>query len=263
MTAPTRDLAALLDGPSVWHTIEVLEEVGSTNDVLADRAAAGVPAGLVIVADRQTAGRGRRGRPWEDVEPHRSLLVSALLDLPTRGASLVPLAAGVAVADAIRRGGAQARLKWPNDVLAPVDGEPRKCAGILVERHGRHLVVGMGINVDWRGVPREGERTSWGSVAEALESDVDRWVILTDTLRALEVWVRDLERDPVRLLATYRTRCTTLGEEVQVALPSGELLTGRAVDLTPDGALLVDTGRGRAVVAAGDVVHVRPVTEKP
>lgn len=260
MTAPTRDLAALLDGPSLWHTIEVLEEVGSTNDVLAERAASGTPAGLVVVADRQTAGRGRRGRPWEDVEPHRSLLVSALLDVPERGTTLVPLAAGVAVADAVRRSGGQARLKWPNDVLVPVDGELRKCAGVLVERHDRRLVVGMGINVDWRGVPRGGERTSWGSVAESLQADVDRWALLTDTLRALEAWVRDLALDPVRLLATYRTRCTTLGEEVEVALPSGERLTGQAVDLSPDGALLVDTAQGRAVVAAGDVVHVRPAT---
>lgn len=258
MTAPTRDLAALLEGPSLWHTIEVQEEVGSTNDLLAERAAAAAPAGLVVVADRQTAGRGRRGRTWEDVEAHRSLLVSALVDLPPRGATLVPLAAGMAVADAIRRRGAGARLKWPNDVLAPVDDELRKCAGILVERHDRHLVVGMGINVDWRGVPRDGERSSWGSVAEALQSDVDRWGLLTDILRALEAWVRDVAGDPVRLLAAYRTRCTTLDREVEVALPSGELLTGRAVDLAPDGALLVDTPSGRASVAAGDVVHVRP-----
>lgn len=257
MTAPTRDLAALLEGPSVWHTIEVLEEVGSTNDVLAERAAGAAPAGLVVVADRQTAGRGRRGRPWEDVEPHRSLLVSTLLDAPARGATLVPLAAGVAVADAIRRTGVGARLKWPNDVLAAVDGELRKCAGILVERHDRHLVVGMGVNVDWRGVPREGERTSWGSVAEALQGDVDRWGLLADVLRALEAWVRDVAGDPVRLLATYRARCTTLDRDVEVTLPSGELLTGRAVDVAPDGALLLDTPSGRATVAAGDVVHLR------
>lgn len=259
MTAPSPSLAALLRGPSLWHTIEVLDEVGSSNDVVAERAAAGTPAGLVVVAGRQTAGRGRRGRPWEDVDPARSLLTSALLDAPPRATTLVPLAAGVAVADAIRRQGVAAMLKWPNDVLVPVDGELRKAAGILVEQHADRVVVGMGVNVDWRGVPREGERTAWGSVAESLGSDVDRWELLTDVLRALEAWTRDLAGDPTRLLASYRTRCSTLGREVEVTVPSGDVAAGRAVDLTPEGALLVDTPRGRAMIAAGDVVHVRPM----
>lgn len=258
MSVPNPSLAALLRGPSPWHTVEVLDEVASTNDLVAERAAAGTPAGLVIVADRQTAGRGRRGRPWEDVEPGRSLLASALVEAPARGVTLVPLAAGVAVADAIRRLGVGAELKWPNDVLVPIEGELRKAAGILVEQHGRHVVVGIGVNVDWRGVPRDGERAAWGSVAEALGADVDRWELLTDVLRALGSWMRDLASDPVRLLASYRTRCATLGQDVEVAVPSGDRLVGRAVDLTADGALLVDTAAGRATIAAGDVEHVRP-----
>lgn len=258
MTAPTPALDALLRGPSPWHTIEHLPEVGSTNDLVAEQAVAGAPAGLVVVADRQTAGRGRRGRPWEDVEPARSLLCSVLLDAPALGATLVPLATGVAVADAVRRRGVRARLKWPNDVLVPVDGDLRKCAGILVEQHGDRLVVGIGVNVDWRGVPRDPERANWGSVAEAQGGDVDRWDLLADVLRALEAWVRDAAADPVRLLASYRTRCDTLGQQVRVTVPSGELVEGRACGLAADGALQVETATGRVTVAAGDVVHVRP-----
>lgn len=258
MSAPTPALEALLAGPSTWHTLEVLEEAGSTNDVVSQRAAAGVPAGLVVVADRQTAGRGRLGRPWEDHGAHRSLLVSMLVDAPPRHATLVPLAAGVAVADALRRRGARARLKWPNDVLVPVDGELRKSAGILVERHGERVVVGIGVNVDWRGVPRDPGRAAWGSVAEAVGRDVDRWELLADLLRALEAWLRDLHRDPVRLLASYRTRCATLGQQVRVTVPSGQLLEGTATDITTDGALRLRTRDGEVPVSAGDVVHVRP-----
>lgn len=259
MNAPTAALDALVDGPSLWHSVEVLDEVGSTNDVVAERAGSGTPAGLVVVADRQTAGRGRRGRAWEDVGAEGSLLVSTLLDTPPRHATLVPLAAGVAVADALRRRGVPARLKWPNDVLVPAADGLRKCAGILTEQHGRHLVVGMGVNVDWRGVARDGERAGWSSVAEALGADVDRWDLLADILRALEAWTRDLARDPVRLLASYRTRCATLGQQVEVSVPSGEVVEGRAVDLGQDGSLVVEGAAGPVTIAAGDVVHVRPV----
>lgn len=258
MTAPTPALAAMLSGPSMWHTIEALDETTSTNDVAAARSADGVPAGLVVTADRQTSGRGRLGRTWEDHGAHRSLLVSVLVDAPPRNVTLVPLAAGVALADALRRRGARAQLKWPNDVLLPAGDELRKCAGILVERHGDRIVVGMGLNVDWRGVPGDADRAGRISVAEVLDADVDRWEVLVDLLRALEAWLADLGRDPVRLLASYRTRCTTLGRAVRVTVPSGDAVEGVAIDVTGDGALRLRTDAGEVAVSAGDVAHVRP-----
>jgi BirA family transcriptional regulator, biotin operon repressor / biotin---[acetyl-CoA-carboxylase] ligase len=257
VTTPGPELAALLDGPSRWHTLEHHDEVTSTNDLVARAVSAGTPAGLVVTADRQTAGRGRRGRVWRDQPAGRSLAVSALVDAPTDHATLVPLAAGVAVADAYRRHGGRAVLKWPNDVLLPdASGAPAKAAGILVERHGGHIVVGMGLNLDWRGVERDDEAAAWTSLAEATGADVDRWRVLADLLRALDAWLADLAGDPERLLASYRSRCTTLGRQVRVTT-GGEAVVGEALAVADDGALEVGTSGGRVRVTVGDVVHVR------
>jgi BirA family transcriptional regulator, biotin operon repressor / biotin---[acetyl-CoA-carboxylase] ligase len=211
-----------------------------------------VPPGLVVVADRQTAGRGRRGRTWQDGPAGGSLLVSVVVPAGERNTTLLPLAAGVAVSDALRRAGAAALLKWPNDVL--LDG--RKCAGILAERHGDAVVIGIGVDVDWRGTDRTGEAGSWTSAAEHLGSEVDRWDVLVDLLRSLEAWVRDVPRDPTRLLASYATRCATLGQQVRVETATGAV-TGTATRVEPSGALLVRTEGGDVAVSSGEVVHLR------
>lgn len=252
-------VAAYVSGPSLWSGYEHHEEVGSTNDVALDLIRRGGPAGLVVVADRQTAGRGRAGRSWHDV-PGGSLLVSVATGVPASGVSLVPLAVGLAVSDAMRRHGVRAELKWPNDVLV----DDRKCAGILVESHDlrpdgpRCLIIGMGVDVDWRGVPREGEMTGWTSMAEEVGVDVDREGFLIDLLRALEAWLLDVPNDPTRLLAAYRVRCTTLGQQVRVRTVRAEAV-GTAVDLDSSGALILDTAEGRRSVVAGDVELMRPV----
>lgn len=254
-------VAALLDGPSPWHRVEHHGEVGSTNDVALERARDGVAPGLVVLADRQVAGRGRGGRAWEDRTSDRgvgSLLCSALVADPVRNGGLVPLAAGLAVGDAVRRQGGHPGLKWPNDVLL----DSRKCAGILVERHavegGAVLVVGVGINVDWRDVPRSGEAATWTSIAEVAGADVDRGDLLADLLRALATWLRSLPEDPLRLLATYRDACETVGCEVRVSFPDGDQLTGRALDLDREGRLVVESVQGPVAINAGDVEHLRP-----
>jgi BirA family biotin operon repressor/biotin-[acetyl-CoA-carboxylase] ligase len=257
-----RRLEAQLAGPSYWTRIEHLDETTSTNDVVGARARDGAGGGLVVVADRQTAGRGRLGRRWED-RPDGSLLVSFLVGVPPRGQTLVPLATGLAVADALRRHGVRGELKWPNDVLVTA-GEPpqaRKCAGILVERHddeavGAFLVIGVGVDLDWRGTDRGGGGAEWTSLAEVSGRDVDRWDVLADLLRALAAWLDDVPRDPTRLLAAYRVRCRTLGQRVRVATPGGEV-EGTASGLDPTGALLVDTADGRVTVTSGDVGYVR------
>jgi BirA family transcriptional regulator, biotin operon repressor / biotin---[acetyl-CoA-carboxylase] ligase len=260
-------VVAALAGPLGWHALEHLDEVDSTNDVALERARAGVPPGLVVVADHQRAGRGRGGRPWLDGPgDEASLLVSALVPVPSAHVSLVPLAAGLAAGDAIRRTGVRPRLKWPNDVLI----DERKCAGILVERHQlagdqspEVLVVGVGIDLDWRGVDRSGEAAAWTSLAEELAgsdeaagADVDRGDVLADLLRSMATWLRSVPTDPFRLLATYRDACVTIGREVEVGFPDGEQLIGRAVDLDPDGRLVVDTGGRTVALNAGDVRHL-------
>lgn len=260
MPAPNVRLQAVLDGPSPWLELTHLDETTSTNDEVVARTEARGHAGLVVVADRQTAGRGRRGRPWADHgsdRPEAALLVSVSVPAPSEHLTLVPLATGVAVVDALRRTGARASLKWPNDVLL----DERKCAGVLTEHHrlpqGAVVAIGVGIDLDWRGLDRPED--TWTSVAEATGDDVDRWDVLADLLRSLEAWLADLSHDPSRLLATYRARCATLGRNVRVEVP-GDAVEGRAADIDDDGALLVALPGGRgARITAGDVIHVRPV----
>ncbi|WP_052666132.1 biotin--[acetyl-CoA-carboxylase] ligase [Nitriliruptor alkaliphilus] len=267
-------IAALLGGPLGWHSLIHEPEVTSTSDVALQMVREGTPPGFVVVADHQTAGRGRQGRPWEDASAGdrvRSLTLSAAVGVPGSDASLTPLAVGLAVADALRRAGTTPGLKWPNDVLLPAaDGTPAKTAGILVERHavratsgpdvgGEVLIVGIGVDLDWRDVPREGDAVTWTSVAEATGRDVDRADVLADVLRGLSVWLRSVPSDPLRLLVAYRDNCVTIGADVRVTFPDGEVLAGRAVDLDRQGRLVVEAAEvGQVAVTAGDVEHVRP-----
>ena len=201
-------------------------EVDSTNRVAADLARGGAADGLVVVADHQTAGRGRRGRRWES-GPGTSLLVSVVLrPVP----ALVTLAAGVAAAEACAAvAGAGVRLKWPNDVMA----DEGKLGGILSELVGDAAIVGLGMNLGWA-----------PPGAACLGPEVDPEALLTAWLAALD--------EPVDVLARYRRRCSTLGRRVRVELP-GETLEGVADDVDDQGRLVVD---GRAI-AAGEVFHVR------
>ena len=139
--------------PTSFGEVRWLSEIDSTNRYLTDEARAGAPTGLVVVADHQTAGRGRLGRTWV-APPGASLLVSLLLR-PTVAADrrhLLVMAAGLAMAEAVEaETGVVAGLKWPNDLLV---GE-RKLAGILAEVAGDALVVGIGVNIEWHEVPAE------------------------------------------------------------------------------------------------------------
>ncbi len=243
---------------------EHLDTVTSTNDVALARVSPGPalgvspgPAlGLVVSADRQTAGRGRRGRSWTDdvggPEGPGNLAVSVVVPLPRDAPGLTPVAVGLAVAAAYEAAGASPALKWPNDV--ELGG--RKAAGILVERHavgGRDVVViGCGLDLDWRGVSREGEAAAWTSLAEALGHGVDRGQVLADLLLALDAELSALA-DPAGLLARYRRRCSTLGRGVEVVLPDGAVLVGTAVDLDAEGLLIVEADGARTAVRAGDV----------
>lgn len=249
---PTTRLAPLFHPGGRWSAFEHLVETTSTNDLVAARARAGAPSGLVVMADRQRAGRGRAGRRWEDA-PGGSLLVSCLVDPPPQP-TLASLAAGLSVTDAASRVGVGNGLKWPNDVL--VDG--RKCAGVLIEVVQRRLVIGLGINVDWRGRARSGEAATWASLAEVAESDIDRFDVLADLLVALDRRLIQAEHEPDRLLDAYRRRCTTLGREVRVIVPGG-VLVGTAEDVDSTGALQLRCGQRSVTVTVGDVEHLRPL----
>ena len=264
-TSPSRPALAVarLGAVEGWR-VEVVEAAPSTNAAVAARARAGEPAGLVVVTEHQTAGRGRLDRVW--VTPARAALTFSLLvrpdEVPVARWPWLPLLTGVAVVDAVRRvTGVETGLKWPNDVLAP-DG--RKLAGILVERvetaqgpGGAAAVVGVGLNVT--STPEDLPVATATSLSLCGGGDLDRTSLLLAILTSFSslygAWSA-AHGDGVR--ASYRERCTTLGREVRVELPDGEPLRGRAVDVDADGRLLVETaGRVRAL-GAGDVVHVRP-----
>ncbi len=240
--------------------IHWLDEVGSTNTSVRDRARQGAPEGLVVVADHQTAGRGRLDRRWES-PPGANLLASVLLR-PACGGGDVHLCAGavaLAGADACRQvAGVEPVLKWPNDLL--LDGA--KLAGVLSEAEfaGPSLtavVVGIGINVAWPG-PAEAGGTCLDDVRGSAQP-VDRRVLLDHLLGALGPRLALLEEADGRAILAdeVRRRCVTLAQQVQVIL-DGEELTGRAAAIDDAGQLVVETAAGPRAVSAGDVVHLRP-----
>jgi BirA family biotin operon repressor/biotin-[acetyl-CoA-carboxylase] ligase len=264
--------AAALGG--FWTALDVVASTGSTNVDLLARAAddAAVPEGQVLVAEEQTAGRGRLGRTWTSV-PGASLTFSVLLrpaTVPAARRGWLALLAGVAVASAVRSvtgggvsgGGVAAVLKWPNDVLV---GD-RKLAGILAEQSpdGSAVVIGTGINVATPADALPVSATGLAGTSLLVEgATVAREALLHEVLRQLERWYIAFraDPDPVRtgLLDAYRPLCVTLGQKVRVELPIGRFMTGVARGIDPDGRLLISDNPGDPpmAISAGDVVHVR------
>jgi BirA family biotin operon repressor/biotin-[acetyl-CoA-carboxylase] ligase len=252
---------ALVRPGELWREVRVVGETGSTNADLAAAAERGAGEGAVLVAESQTAGRGRLHRDWTS-PPRAGLTFSILLrpdDVPTTRWGWLPLLAGVSVARAVARfGEVEARLKWPNDVL--VGPDRRKAAGLLAQVAGGAVVVGIGLNVTTRADELPEGATS---LAASGASGTDRDPLLRAILRAIAEdyrrW-RDAGGDAERsgLAATYDGLSDTLGREVVVTLPAGEPIRGVAGAIAGDGRLVVTGEGGKArAVAAGDVTHVR------
>lgn len=273
--------------PPFFASVEVAASLPSTMIRAAELAAAGAPEGAIVLADVQTAGRGRLGRRWA-TPPGAALMLSVVLrpQLPPARTWAVLAAAGVALVDATSAllsgeppgdGAAAtaqplaAALKWPNDLL--IGG--RKAAGLLAERHltagdagtsadGAAVVLGMGVNVaqSLEELPAEvrDRATSLAVAAAALGAAPP------DRLELLEVWSRNfvaryrmLGPDGSGILPDYRRRLDTLDREVRVDRLGGPSLHGRAVGVHPDGSLSVQLPDGSEVeVATGDVEHLRP-----
>ncbi|MET9056468.1 biotin--[acetyl-CoA-carboxylase] ligase [Streptomyces antibioticus] len=258
---------ALVREGGLWSDVRVVQRTGSTNSDLAALAVKGEAAeGAVLVAEEQTAGRGRLDRRWT-APPRSGLFFSVLLrpaEVPVARWGWLTLLTGVAVATGLARAaGVDTALKWPNDLLVTVGGEERKAGGILAERAGDDgVVVGVGINVTLRAdelpVPQA------GSLALAGAAGTDRDPLLRAVLRSLEDWYgrwREAGGDPAvgGLQEAYAAGCATLGRSVRAELPGGRALVGEAVAVDGDGRLVIATADGvREPVGAGDVVHLRP-----
>jgi BirA family transcriptional regulator, biotin operon repressor / biotin---[acetyl-CoA-carboxylase] ligase len=239
-----------------WHHLDVVDATGSTNADLITRATAGEDIdGVVLIAEHQTAGRGRSGRRWS-AAPRAQLTLSVgvgAADVPTPSWGWLPLAAGLAVVDAVRgTAGVDAALKWPNDVLAG-DG---KLAGILAEVAGQAVVVGIGLNVTLRG--DEVGEPQVASLVDLGVADPDRTRVAAELLRRLGEWVSLWRDSDQRLMDEYRSRCTTIGSSVRAVLPGGREVVGTALSIDDQGRLRIDTRSEVVAVSAGDVVHLRP-----
>lgn len=263
---PGDDARTALAG-SRFADLRWVADTGSTNADLQVLAAAGAPDGIVLVADHQSAGRGRLDRTWT-APAGSSLLFSVLVrpDLPPRALHLLTFATAVAASDACDAvAGVRPRLKWPNDlVVADATGTDRKLAGILSESvvsggDVSAVVIGTGLNVNWPAdLPADLEATAT-SLNHLAGREVDREELLAAHLRGLEAILAELP-DPAgrdALLLRYRHLSATIGRRVRVEMASGAL-TGQAVDVDDDGHLVVELGGELVPVAAGDVVHLRP-----
>jgi BirA family biotin operon repressor/biotin-[acetyl-CoA-carboxylase] ligase len=262
---------ALIDHGDLWTGLDYRQRTGSTNADVSAAARTGAAEGYVVVADEQTNGRGRLQRAWQS--PPRAGIATSVLLRPGRSVAergwspvsisaygVLPLLAGVALVEAVRRvGEVDATLKWPNDLL--IDG--RKCAGILSETVPETesgappaVVIGIGLNVTLR--PEELPRSDVTSLQLSGASCVDRDPMLRAVLRGVAEWYgrwRDAGGDPVEsgVVDTYRLHCATIGARVRVELPGGGAVEDVATGVDDGGALVVGGQR----IAAGDVVHVR------
>ena len=270
-------------GATRFTDVRWVTETGSTNADLLARVGDGEGEGVVLGADHQTAGRGRRGRTWS-APPGAAVLVSVLLRPPAPAVDLVTPAVALAAAEAVEHlCGRAPDIKWPNDLVVadPAGGPDRKLAGILAEaawppgadiasgwtapRASTRVpvVVGMGLNVRTDGIAPDladsavaCEHLVAGGEIPTREDLVVAW------LRALEHWC-GLVTEPAgreRMWAAWRRRSATLGRRVRVDLGSDDL-TGEAIDVTAGGQLVVRTDEGeRRVLAVGDVTHLRDMS---
>ena len=242
----------------------------STNRYAADAARRGEPEGLVVVADHQVSGRGRRGRSWQ--APPGGALLCTLLFRPRLALGdlhvLGPVV-GLAALDAVRAAGVSSvSLKWPNDLVV----EDRKLAGVLAEivelpspTASAAVVVGIGVNLSWPSGWVEDMVSDDGSSLATLATTVEeatgtaprRDELLGSFLSRVEERYATLERGGIAaLMADYRLECSTLGRLVEVTTEASKLV-GRATGVADDGRLQVIAGPRTLLVDAADVVHLR------
>lgn len=227
------------------------ENTGSTNDDLLALGRVGSPAGLVLVALEQSAGRGRRGNTW--FSSGGGSLAFSILVRPAEPKALWPrlaLAAGLAVSEAIERFGVSSGIKWPNDVW--VGG--RKISGILVEADEGFAVIGIGLNVNTAHFPDE-----VAPIATSLNIETGVYVPLPEVLgaivRCFSCRVNQIGADFSDLLDAVRQRCVLTGHHVSLHTANGQS-QGIVEGIAPDGALLLQTARGLESIIQADEVRI-------
>jgi BirA family biotin operon repressor/biotin-[acetyl-CoA-carboxylase] ligase len=241
--------------------IDVVETTGSTNaDLLARHAAGEDIRGAVLLAEHQSAGRGRNGRSWS-APPRSQIALSIGVDadgVRPETWGWLPLLTGVALVDAVKTAaGIEAGVKWPNDVLVGAG----KLAGILAEVAAPDpvIVVGLGLNVTLTAEEAPDPRATSLQMlgASQLDRDVLTAAILRELTTRIQSWRAAHGPDPT-LVEDYRRASATLGNRVRALMPGEHEITGTAVDVDDLGRLRIDTGTEVVTVSAGDITHLRP-----
>jgi BirA family biotin operon repressor/biotin-[acetyl-CoA-carboxylase] ligase len=231
----------------------VRDSVESTNDELRTLAQAGAPEGLILLAEQQTAGRGRRGAAW--FSPAGESLAFSILLRPEKPKSLWPrfsLATGLAVAEAIETCGLQAGIKWPNDVWI---GQ-RKAAGILVEAGMDFVIIGIGLNVNSTRFPEEVAEIATSLRMES-SRNFSRAEVLSALVRKFASRNRQIDDEFGELLSAVRQRCVLSGNRVSLTTSSG-LRTGTVEGIADGGELLLRTEAGLERLIQADEVRLLP-----
>ena len=232
--------------------VQYRTSVGSTMDEMRQQALAGAPEFSILLAETQTAGRGRRGKPWHSA-PASGLYFTVLLrpQVALSELGLLPLLVGAAMARSIKENtGIETQLKWSNDLLT-LDG--RKLCGILLETKieagaAAFVLIGIGINVRCQEFPPELN-------AAALEefAPINRKNLLKTCIENLKTAYQKFLETPEFALQSWKSHANNLGREVIILEPNGNSWTGIALDLDPSGALLVQTTSGIKTVYAAEI----------
>jgi BirA family biotin operon repressor/biotin-[acetyl-CoA-carboxylase] ligase len=237
------------------NKIFTYDSIDSTNACAKTLASTGAEEGTVVIAEYQTAGRGRLGRTWQ-AESGSSLLFSTIIrpTVEINKVGLLPFFAAAGVALALETiTGARYECKWPNDVLL----NRKKCCGILLESSFQHnvldyAVIGIGVNVNQKvfGGDLKGRATS---LIQECGREFDRRDVFQQIMKSLELLYMEVKTGKFQVtLDEWKTRTTMFGKQVTLT-QAGELLHGRAISLSADGGLVLATPEGQRVCYAGDV----------
>jgi len=257
------ELLHYLSGLRFGHPIYLYRTIGSTNDEAKLLADSGAPEGLLVIAEEQTAGRGRLGRTW--ITPlGQALAISLVLrpgHLPVDQATQLTMLAGLAVCQAVEQvTGLQPQLKWPNDVLL----SGKKVAGLLLETALRgdqldYAVLGIGLNVNFAPPPETVDFPATSLQAEA-RTELDRLLVLRALLERLAALYPEVGTPDQALYQAWSARLALVGQAIVVRTADGDQ-SGVLEGVTPEGALLLKLAGGQTIkLLAGDV-RLRPASE--
>lgn len=253
---PVEEIKARLDSESLWNTIQCFSELPSTNEHLKELVKKNLSEGVVIIAETQSNGKGRKQRQW--ISTKGGLYFSVLLrpPLPPQKAMLATMATSIAMTKAIRETtGIQVRIKWPNDLLY----EGNKICGVLTELSAEmdqitYMIIGVGINVN-NMIPEE--LSSFATTLQAIGGKkISLTDLLTSSLSNLDIWYDHVKKGQQKLIFnTWLEYTDTIGKTVQIR-DTTSTITGLAKGITENGGLILETKEGIKHIVSGDISYI-------